>query len=775
MWVRRKTSGTVVMLVVIALVGCGTGGGGSTTGTGGQHSAGGNAGASPSGGAASGGNSAQGGLAGGVAGQAGRVGDGGASASAGAAGTRGVAGGAGELGGSVGAGGGAGTSDHGGVGGSGRGSAGASGTGSGGTGGNAGNIGKAGAGGHGGGSAGASSGGGGGAGGATSFCGDGILESGESCDTAIAVGKSGACPTSCPFLDYCVPRQLTIANCVVQCTDRPRITKDTGTHDMCCATATDSDCVLAYPATNPPGATITSVFDSSCPQGGSTLRGAVYMPLGPTCGVPIMVSTDGALNGGTTTDSQAAGIDVNWGDGNDTTSLIGLGSRRSPKQATFLVEPPTTLPIFVTPQFEFRTCSGAATMSAAFDARPFFGTPILTGSVVSRLRVAADSVAVFVALADATALGNSTVRLLAGAYKGFKVRTGNTPITMPTWANTAAVDLSTSGVSATEPSIAVETFATAAQPTATPNVHVVWVEKGTTLMYARVSSTGAVSWRQSLAIDDVVSSPEIVLLDSQELGIVWTEQTAGGSKRVEFARVSASTGTPFSTTEIASPSGDALEPTITSLYDSTRTSIGIAWIDTRSGARQLFLQFATRGGVFSGSPVLVSIAAVQPEKPVLVTWGYGTFGAFWTDKRSGARAIYRNDNYTSGSFATSGAERQVSPPGQDAHDVRVPLKTPIIDPTYGPSRPADGTHPLVWQSGDSGNRARFVAESYTVPYQAGNKPFLLSCATDSGFPDLATFPDSTGTLLNRPDFQLGIWVESGSIMIQGVASFGVTR
>jgi hypothetical protein len=83
--------------------------------------------------------------------------------------------------------------------------------------------------------------------GANEGCGDGIVGGAEKCDTAIATGQFGACPTSCPAsADPCVPQGLVGTGCDVACAPLPA--PACGGADGCCpATCTplnDADCSI---------------------------------------------------------------------------------------------------------------------------------------------------------------------------------------------------------------------------------------------------------------------------------------------------------------------------------------------------------------------------------------------------------------------------------------------------------------------------------------------------------------------------------------------------
>ncbi|NIR40291.1 MAG: hypothetical protein GWN73_32630, partial [Actinobacteria bacterium] len=75
-------------------------------------------------------------------------------------------------------------------------------------------------------------------------CGDGIVGAGEMCDTGIADGETGACPTSCDDGDPCTDDALEGSACTSICTIT-RITENI-TGDMCCPEgslpADDGDC-----------------------------------------------------------------------------------------------------------------------------------------------------------------------------------------------------------------------------------------------------------------------------------------------------------------------------------------------------------------------------------------------------------------------------------------------------------------------------------------------------------------------------------------------------
>ena len=80
-------------------------------------------------------------------------------------------------------------------------------------------------------------------------CGNGIVESNESCDKAIAAGMAGACPTSCPPKSGCTSYMLIgdADNCTARCLMQTTTTcSGTLVSDGCCPPGctllNDGDC-----------------------------------------------------------------------------------------------------------------------------------------------------------------------------------------------------------------------------------------------------------------------------------------------------------------------------------------------------------------------------------------------------------------------------------------------------------------------------------------------------------------------------------------------------
>ncbi|MCB9556351.1 MAG: hypothetical protein H6707_09635 [Deltaproteobacteria bacterium] len=105
-------------------------------------------------------------------------------------------------------------------------------------------------------------------------CGNGKVDTGEKCDTAIASGSAGACPTSCNSLDSCKPNTLVGAGtCQAHCA-QTTITACTGGDGCCpsgCTAASDSDCVQC----TTPGASCTAGGKSGKCHNGTCCTGCI--------------------------------------------------------------------------------------------------------------------------------------------------------------------------------------------------------------------------------------------------------------------------------------------------------------------------------------------------------------------------------------------------------------------------------------------------------------------------------------------------------------------
>ena len=82
------------------------------------------------------------------------------------------------------------------------------------------------------------------AGGGPAVCGNGKVEAGEWCDTAIPQGQAGACPLSCDDGNACTADVIMGKDCLAYCTNTPITTPQSG--DGCCpagaSAMNDTDC-----------------------------------------------------------------------------------------------------------------------------------------------------------------------------------------------------------------------------------------------------------------------------------------------------------------------------------------------------------------------------------------------------------------------------------------------------------------------------------------------------------------------------------------------------
>ncbi|MBW2731940.1 MAG: hypothetical protein JRH20_06070 [Deltaproteobacteria bacterium] len=79
-------------------------------------------------------------------------------------------------------------------------------------------------------------------------CGNGVVEAGESCDTAIPATSKGTCPLSCDDHEACTLDTLTGSACTAECSFAPISTCSVAMNDGCCPTGcnslNDADCLV---------------------------------------------------------------------------------------------------------------------------------------------------------------------------------------------------------------------------------------------------------------------------------------------------------------------------------------------------------------------------------------------------------------------------------------------------------------------------------------------------------------------------------------------------
>jgi cysteine-rich repeat protein len=125
----------------------------------------------------------------------------------------------------------------------------------------------------------------------TATCGNSVVETGETCDSAIAAGEAGACPTTCDDGISCTTDAMTGAACTAACTNVEITAAMDG--DGCCPAgatpATDDDCAGCGDG--------TVVAPETCDTGIAT--GAGSCPTAATCNDGDACTADSLVAGGT--------------------------------------------------------------------------------------------------------------------------------------------------------------------------------------------------------------------------------------------------------------------------------------------------------------------------------------------------------------------------------------------------------------------------------------------------------------------------------------------
>lgn len=77
-------------------------------------------------------------------------------------------------------------------------------------------------------------------------CGDGEVDLSEKCDVAIPAGQQGTCPTRCPSLAECAPRELVGESCSAECKEiELECVNDDGCCGSSCDRESDTDCSVS--------------------------------------------------------------------------------------------------------------------------------------------------------------------------------------------------------------------------------------------------------------------------------------------------------------------------------------------------------------------------------------------------------------------------------------------------------------------------------------------------------------------------------------------------
>ncbi len=111
-------------------------------------------------------------------------------------------------------------------------------------------------------------------------CGDGIVSGTEKCDTAIAAGQTGACPTSCTGGDVCAPLKLQGSDCQAACVATPITVAVCG-----------DGCVTSPETCEPPN---TATCDANCHSIVQPTCGNGVVDAGENCDTAIAAGQAGA-------------------------------------------------------------------------------------------------------------------------------------------------------------------------------------------------------------------------------------------------------------------------------------------------------------------------------------------------------------------------------------------------------------------------------------------------------------------------------------------------
>jgi len=609
--------------------------------------------------------------------------------------------------------------------------------------------------------------------GGANMCGNGVVDPGETCDTGITSGAGacnfcpqGFCP--CPVLVPCVARTpVNFGTCQQTCAEQ-MITAVSSTPDMCCAGTGDPDCPGSYP--------IDVKKTLVCPPTSTTFTNSTsgYVPLPvAACNVPVVMTF-------TANDIIQLGFNVTTpGMKYPSGSFDGTGNIIiTPALYTFreLLIPVKTYASF----FSYTWTSGWQSandcvtnsinqMEMMF--RPLHSTPVVTSGAPARPQVTGDSTGEIILYEDASGTGNA-IKVVLGRV------VAPPSFAAPTWTPKAGTTVTVVAADGLEPSLAIETHPT---PAGTwPTGHVAWLDADrATLRYAAVGANGAIANAQVVRTGTGLANPRLVRFDATTLGLAWLEQAAGHSQ-LRFVRLDLASGaTVGSVLDVTNGEGDALEPALSAhaaLRGTPQVLVctsAVAWVDTRSGARQLYYQAFDCSGAPSGAAEIVSNDAVSPTAPDLAYRGSGHAVA-WTDQRGGGNAVYIKDNNnwhsaTGGRVSyTSQADLVLSPAGEDAHGVR--LEHELVAEVDN-----DENGWIAWESGNTGSQVRVGRLSLSVSgpsfdFQTG--PLQPTCA-DTSSPTLfkrlysqSSTMDRTAPTESFSTYRLGAWIEAGALVVQ---------
>jgi hypothetical protein len=613
---------------------------------------------------------------------------------------------------------------------------------------------------------------GGGIGGAA-VCGDGVVSGDERCDSAIRLYLPGACPSSCPQPSVCSYRGVPVAatGCQAHCVDEKPFSDQAKppTPFACCpGLASDPSCAAPYPFTH--GVDTPNILNNRCDNSlnsGPNMAvhaDGLFVPLAPTSCAPLLYTFNTNHPGSPSGFKGAATFEL-WQPGRDYPGQLKL-TMGLYNQAALLL--PVTQPgSFSIASWHVDDCgSGGYDSVVSIDVRPLAGIGVGASGTPVRPRIAGDYWGAFVLWEDASS-GSNSVWVAPGRYSVAQTQY----VHNETWtAAGAPFQLSTAGQAAREPAVAVEIEE--AISLVAVHGHIVWIE-GDTLKYARLNGSTIESQADVRTVAGI-GTPRIDILDSHAAGVVWSEPV-GGVRQLRFARIdnSATVATVGAVKPLTSGSGDAIEPAFTARNFGTGAWGAVAWIDTSSGARQLWTQgLDGTTGDLVGPAARASTAAVQPSEPDLVWMTQGWLGqpmvtVLWTDQRDGHAAIYAND-VAPAPYAVP-SEVRLSPAGEEARGGRFARRPARSNGRW--FAVGGGTAAgVAWTAPGSSDTARFarigLAQSGT--YATLTPPVSVACAgITTSAPDLyeSLAPGDIYGPAVVPASTVGVWLEGGQLKI----------
>jgi hypothetical protein len=545
------------------------------------------------------------------------------------------------------------------------------------------------------------------------------------------------------------------------------ITTVSSTPDMCCAGTGDPDCPKSYPIDEKKTLSCTST---------STLKNSTtgYIPLPvAACNAPVVMTfiADHLIQLGWNVKTPGMTYPVRSFDG-------GGNAIITPAVYSF-----RELMIPIQTYASFFSYSWTALWASANDCvtnslaqmemmfRPLHSTPVVTSGAPARPQVTGDATGELILYEDATTAGNA-VKVVLGQI------VAPPSFAAATWTPKAGTTVTVLAADGLEPSLAIESHPT---PAGTwPTGHVAWLDPDrSTLRYAAVGANGAIANAGVVRTGTGLARPRLVRFDDTTLGLAWLEQAAGHSQ-LRFVRLNLASGTTVGNVlNVTNGEGDALEPALNAHAATAGTppatvcTSAVAWVDTRSGARQLYYQAFDCTGGPGGAAEIVSNDAVGPTEPDLAYRGRGHAVA-WTDQRGGGRAVYIKDNtdWSSPLVArvpyASQADQLLSPAGEDAHGVQ-------LEHELAAQSDSDQNIWIAWASGNNGSQVRIGRLSLSIAgpsfdFQTG--PLQPTCA-DTSSPTLfkRLYSQSLTTTRVVPTesfstYRLGAWIEGGALVVQ---------